>query len=102
MDPAGWRDMVDRTHELEAALGSREKRLADNEHETVVVQRRGLRAARDLDPGTVLTRDLLDVLRPVVSDGIFPYELPAALGRRVVTRVAIGEALRWDMLILSE
>lgn len=102
MDPAGWRDMVDRTHELEAALGSWEKRLADNEHETVVVQRRGLRAARDLDPGTVLTRDLLDVLRPAVSDGIFPYELPAALGRRVVTRVGIGEALRWDMLIPSE
>ncbi len=36
MDPAGWRDMVNRTRELEAALGGGVKRVADNELETVV------------------------------------------------------------------
>ena len=48
MDPRTWRDMVDRTRELEAALGSPVKRVADNEKETLVVQRRCLRAAAGL------------------------------------------------------
>ena len=35
MTPDTWREMVDRTRELEAALGSHEKFVADNEKETV-------------------------------------------------------------------
>ena len=53
MTPATWREMVDRTRELEYALGSAEKNVCGNEQETVVVQRRCLRAARDLAAGTV-------------------------------------------------
>ena len=44
MTPASWREMVDRTRELEYALGSTKKFVAENERETVVVQRRCLRA----------------------------------------------------------
>src|SRR5713226_991119 len=54
MDPAGWREMVDRTRELEYALGSTIKFVAENERETVVVQRRCVRAACDLEAGTIL------------------------------------------------
>ena len=49
MDPEDWKDMVDRTRELEAALGSEDKFIADNEKETVIVQRRCLRLTRDLE-----------------------------------------------------
>ncbi len=55
MNPRAWREMVDRTRELEQALGSSRKFVAPNEQQTVVVQRRCVRAARDLarwhDPG---------------------------------------------------
>jgi len=51
MDPIAWREMVDRTRELERALGSPNKRVANNESETVVVQQRCLRAARDIKQG---------------------------------------------------
>ena len=34
MDPKTWREMVERTRELELALGSTEKMVADNERET--------------------------------------------------------------------
>lgn len=98
MDPVTWRDMVDRTRELEYALGSAEKFVADNERETVVVQRRCLRAAGDLEPGTVITREMVDVLRPAPRDGIFPYELDRVIGMRVRVPLKSGEHLRWGQL----
>lgn len=96
MSPPAWREMVDRTRELEAALGNPIKRVADNEKDTVVVQRRCLRAARDLLPGTVVARGDLDVLRPAPADGIFPYQLPDVIGRRLARPLSAGEHLRWS------
>ncbi|MEX0787842.1 MAG: N-acetylneuraminate synthase family protein [Anaerolineales bacterium] len=99
MDPDGWRDMVDRTRELERALGSPEKRVADNELETVVVQRRCIRAARDLPAGTVITRDLLDILRPSPPRAIQPYEIEAVLGTLTARPIPAGAELRWTDLV---
>lgn len=48
MTPQSWRDMVDRTRELERALGNPDKQVGENELETVIVQRRCVRAGRDL------------------------------------------------------
>lgn len=98
MSPAAWREMVERTRELELALGEADKRVADNERETVIIQRRCLRAGRDLPAGTVLTRDVIDVLRPAPPDGIFPYELDRVLGKRLRVDVQAGDYLRWTML----
>lgn len=95
MTPATWREMVKRTRELEFALGDADKRVADNEQETVIVQRRCLRAAQDLKAGTILKREHLDVLRPAPRDAIFPYELDQVLGMRVRADVPAGECLRW-------
>ena len=93
-----WREMADRTRELEWALGSAVKRVVENEADTVVVQRRCLRAAHDLTTGTVLERSMIDVLRPAPRDGIFPYDVDRVLGMRVRDDVPAGEYLRWDML----
>lgn len=98
MTPASWREMVDRTRELEAALGSSVKRIADNERETVVVQRRCLRAAEDLPASTVLTDENVVALRPAPRDAIFPYDIDRILGLRVRADLPAGEALRWTML----
>lgn len=98
MTPATWREMVLRTRELESAMGSPVKRVEENEKETVVIQRRSVRAERELPAGTVLTRDMLSVLRPAPADGIFPYDLPRILGRRLGQPVAAGAHLTWEML----
>lgn len=99
MDPSTWRDMVDRTRELELALGSAEKRVEENEAHTVIVQRRCLRAARDLEAGTILDRSMLDVLRPAPHDAVPPYELPCVLGKRLARAIVAGDALRWGNLL---
>jgi N-acetylneuraminate synthase len=98
LSPEAWREMVDRTRELERALGSPEKRVAENERETVVVQRRCLRAAREIREGERLQRGMIDVLRPAPEGAISPYQIEAALGTRATVDIPSGEALRWTML----
>lgn len=98
MTPETWREMVDRTRELERALGSPVKTIAANEADTAVVQRRCVRAARDLAAGDVLQRSMLDVLRPVTPGAILPYELDSLTGRRLNQAVPAGQALHWTMI----
>lgn len=98
MTPASWREMVDRTRELEAALGSGLKQVEPNESETVVVQRRSLRAARALPSGTVLTVEDLVALRPAPADSIPPYDLESVLGRTTRKPLSEGAHLTWTSL----
>ena len=98
MTPVSWREMVNRTRELEYALGVPVKRVADNEKQTVVVQRRCLRAAQDLPAGTVLRRDMIDVLRPAPRHAIAPYELDQVIGARLTAALPAGEAFTWSLL----
>jgi N-acetylneuraminate synthase len=95
MDPVSWRTMVDRTRELEAALGSPEKAVAQNERQTVVLQRRCVRAARPIAAGEVLGREDLDVLRPAPANAIPPYDIERLIGARTLVDVAAGEELTW-------
>ena len=96
MDPRSWREMVERTRELEYALGSSQKRVADNEKETVIVQRRCVRAARDLPAGTILTREMLEVLRPAPAGSIPPYEITSLIGKRLCSSLTSGQSLCWS------
>ncbi|MEO8027447.1 MAG: N-acetylneuraminate synthase family protein [Bryobacteraceae bacterium] len=98
MTPATWRDMVDRTRELEAALGSCEKFMAENERDTVVVQRRSLRASRNLAAGEIITRDMIDVLRPAPPGALLPYEIGNLLGRTLTANVEAGDCFRASAL----
>jgi sialic acid synthase SpsE len=98
MTPETWRQMVDHTRELELALGSPRKFVAQNETETVVIQRRCVRAACDIESGTKITRSHLDVLRPAPLDSIKPYEMPQLLGRMPVRDVKAGEHFTWQMI----
>lgn len=98
MTPKTWREMVDRTRELERALGSADKRVTENEAETVIVQRRCLRAARDIKAGEVFSRDMIAVLRPATPGAIMPYEISSVIGTRALTELPAGKELRWTDL----
>lgn len=98
MTPETWRDMVDRTRELERALGSANKFVTGNEAETVIVQRRCLRAARNIRAGELLTREMIDVLRPATPGAILPYEIEHVIGARALEDLPAGKELRWTDL----
>jgi N-acetylneuraminate synthase len=98
MTPATWRDMVERTRELERALGSADKVIAENEKDTSVVQRRCLRTARDIRAGEVLTRESIEVLRPATPGAIKPSELAQVIGTRAIKDLPAGKEIRWTDL----
>ena len=91
MMPAPWREMVDRTRELELALGSTRKFVAENEAATVVVQRRAVRAVGDLAAGTVLTRAMIEPLRPAPIGSVTPEDLSVVVGATLTRDVSAGE-----------
>jgi sialic acid synthase SpsE len=98
MDPGTWRDMVDRTRELEAALGISEKKVMDNELETIVIQRRAIRAARDLAVGEIV--DVMDVeyLRPCPVDALAPCDKEKLIGKRLNGSIEKGDCFRLSNL----
>ena len=98
MNPDNWARMVEETRILERALGSADKFVAGNEKETAVLQRRCLRAARDIRAGETLTRDMIDVLRPAVEEAIKPSEIIEVLGTRAIRDLPIGKELCWTDL----
>jgi len=55
MNPTTWKAMVERTRLLESSLGNGIKKVEDNELETVVLQRRSIRAQKNLKSGDIIT-----------------------------------------------
>lgn len=96
MTPVTWREMVERSKELKASLGDGQKRIEDNELETAVVQRRCVRACRDLVAETVLSEHDLTVLRPCPIDAVPPCALHRLLGKRLLRNIVAGEHLQWN------
>ena len=98
MDPRSWREMVERSRELEAALGDGNKQVEDNERDTVVIQRRCIRAAVDLPAGRMIERADLTVLRPAPVGSMPPYDLPVVVGKVLSVSLKTGEILRRENL----
>ncbi|MCX6055490.1 MAG: N-acetylneuraminate synthase family protein [Chloroflexi bacterium] len=98
MTPVTWKDMVDRTRELEKALGSTDKAISENEKDTAVVQRRCLRAGRDIKTGEKITREMIDVLRPATIGAIKPDQMNSVIGTFASKDLPFGKELCWTDL----
>lgn len=98
MNLASFREMVLRTRDLESALGNGIKRVEDNETQTVVLQRRCIRATRDLAAGHVLTMDDIESLRPAPLNSVLPYELPQLLGKKLLKSMERGQHFEWSSI----
>jgi sialic acid synthase SpsE len=81
--------LVQSIRALERAMGDGKKRVMPSERETVVIQRRGAYAIRDLPKGSLLTRDMVEYLRPAV--GLRPPAFVDAIGRTLVREVKAGD-----------
>ena len=96
MDPMTWKQMIDRSRELELSLGSSEKKIEDNEKETVILQRRAIRAKKDIEIGSNISKDQIIMLRPCPEDGIPPYEVENIINKKVKTKIKSGDIIRWN------
>lgn len=93
MDVNEFKIMVDYIRELEAALGTTRKFVVDEETETVIVQRRGLYAKRNIIAGQRLSSEDIDVLRPAL--GILPKYKETILGKTVNENIEAGQPIFW-------
>ena len=82
MNPKNWKNMVDRTRELEISLGNGLKKVEENEIETVVIQRRGIRVNKDIKKGKIISEDDLSFLRPCTKDCLPPHKKNLVLGKK--------------------
>jgi sialic acid synthase SpsE len=98
LNPADWAHMVEETRLLERALGSADKSITGNEAQTSVVQRRCLRAVRDIKAGETFTRDMIGVLRPATPGAIKPNEISNVIGTKAINDIPLGKELRWTDL----
>lgn len=98
MDPHSWREMVDRTRELEAALGNGVKKVEENEKASAVVQRRSICSTRALARGMALQQSDLTPLRPCPADAIAPIHMNELIGRTIMRDISAGEHLKWSDL----
>lgn len=94
MTPQTWREMVDRSRELEAALGMGIKAVEPNEQETLVLQRRSLRAARDLPSGCHVEVSDFVPLRPCPVDSFPLWNHASIQGRSLKRHIPAGDYLR--------
>ncbi len=98
MNPDNWAKMVEETRLLERSLGGADKFVAENEKDTAIVQRRCLRAARAIKEGEILTREMIDVLRPATPGAIKPNEISGVVGTVALRDLSFGQELRWTDL----
>lgn len=97
MNPVSWKKMVERTRKLEEAMGDGRKIIEENEQDSAVIQRRALRARRDINVGSILSKNDIVPLRPC-SDGIPPYRIDDVVGSTTKVRIKKGDCLEWEQL----
>ncbi len=98
MDFNSWRDMVDRTRELENSLGLEIKKVEENELETVILQRRSIRVKKDLIIGNIINEKDLEFLRPCPKDALPPYELEKIIGKKLLENIKSGDYIKWTSI----
>ena len=99
MNPQSWREMVKKTRELELSLGREEKKIERNELETVILQRRAIRAAKNLEAGETINEKNIIPLRPCPDNGILPYEKEKILNKKIKKNISKGDIIKWDDII---
>jgi sialic acid synthase SpsE len=96
MSPTSWKEMVERTRTLEKALGSSVKKVEENEEETFSLQRRAIRAAKDLKCGTKIDKEDIINTRPceIHNGDMPPFLTSAVLGKKLTIDIKEGEPIK--------
>ncbi len=94
MDPKTWREMVDRSRELEYSMGDGRKRIQDNEKDSYVVQRRSIHAKNHLKRGHTIKKEDLVMLRPELEGSFKPYEAKDLIGKELVEDIQSNQCIK--------
>ena len=69
------------------------EKIEDNEKETVILQRRAVRASRKIHKGEKLERNMIEFQRPCPRGAMKPNEFATNIGKTLKSDVLKGECL---------
>lgn len=98
LEPEELKHMVRSIREAEQAIGIPTYKAGEKESENLVF-RRSIFVVQDIEPGDVLNRENIRVIRP--GYGLPPKHLNEVLGTRAKIRIERGTPLTWDLLQVS-
>jgi N-acetylneuraminate synthase len=99
MNPISWKKMVDETRRLEKSLGNGKKRVEKNEFQSLILQRRALRANFDLKKGDLIRKEMIIPLRPCPKNSLKPYEYYKIEGKRLKRNIRKGNLINIKCVI---
>ena len=93
MNPENWKLMVESTRELESSLGIYDKKVEENEKDTVIVQRRSIRLKLSKNANEIIKLDDLDFLRPCPTNSVNPMHTEEIIGKKLIRDKKQGEEI---------
>jgi len=96
MDVAEFAAMIERIRLMELALGSPIKQVVPAEVETRILQRRSIFSKVKIPKGTVITPNMLTILRP--ATGLELKYFDVIVGRKATKDIKPLEPLTWDKI----
>lgn len=97
MEPNDLSLMIKAIRALETALGDGKKQLMPSERETVVIQRRGAYATREIRKGELITKESVEFLRPAI--GLRPHEFQEVKGKKARRIITKGEPIKIEDVV---
>lgn len=88
LEPTELIQMVKAIRNIEIAMGSGLKEPSPSELKNIVIARKSIHAARDIEEGSIITEEDLVMLRP--GDGISPMDLEKIIGKVVRRGIPVG------------
>jgi len=92
-----FKKMVDSIKALEKAMGDGVKKVEESERETVIIQRRGIYAKENIQPGEKISPEKIEFLRPALF--LRPPQAKEILGKESRRMINAGEPIKLDDIV---
>ena len=96
IDPAEFKDMVEKIRITESAMGDGVKVVTDNEKQIKKMGRRSITAVDNINKGEKISMDKIKILRP--GTGIEPKYIDSIIGKKVKENVKKNQTINWDVI----
>ena len=95
-EPGELVQIIENIRNVEKVLGSSTKKIVEQEIKWRESARKSIFAGQDIEPGTLITEEMIVIKRP--SNGISPKYLELIIGRMSRKYIRKDELITWEML----
>jgi sialic acid synthase SpsE len=96
LEPNELKEMIHGIRTVEKSFGSEKKQIIKSERKNFIDARRSIHARRNIPKGTIITEDMIKVVRP--ATGIEPKYIDQVLNKKTKKEIKENNAIKWDDL----